>query len=41
MLEALDGEAPDVTVEVESLAYIHEPGFAGPTVAYPAREGDS
>ncbi|MYH67246.1 MAG: FRG domain-containing protein [Dehalococcoidia bacterium] len=39
--KAIDGDAPDVTVEIESLQYTYEPGFEGPVVAYPARgEGD-
>ena len=42
VLKALDGDAPDVTVEIESLQYTYEPGIEGPLVAYPARgDGDS
>ena len=42
VLKAIDGDAPDVTVEIESLQYTYEPGIEGPVVAYPARDnGDS
>ena len=37
VLEAIDGDAPDITVEIESLQYTYEPGIEGPLVAYPAR----
>ena len=37
MLKALDGDAPDVTVEIESLQYTYEAGIEGAFVAYPAR----
>ena len=36
-LRAIDGDAPDVTVEIESLKYTYEPGIEGPLVTYPAR----
>ena len=36
-LKAIDGDAPDIAVEVESLQYSYEPGIEGPLVAYPAR----
>ena len=39
VLKATDGDAPDVTVEIESLQYTYEPGIEGPIVAYPARGG--
>lgn len=38
VLKAVDGAAPDLTVEIESLQYSYEPGIKGPLVAYPARE---
>ena len=42
VLKAINGDAPDVTVEIESLQYTYEPGVEGPVVAYPARcDGDS
>ena len=42
VLKAIDGDAPDVTVEIESLQYTYEPGIEGPLVAYPARgDGNS
>ena len=42
VLTAIDGNAPDITVEIESLQYTYEPGVEGPIVAYPARgSGDS
>ena len=34
-LKAIDGDAPDVMVEIESLQYTYEPGIEGPLVAYP------
>ncbi len=37
VLRAIDGDAPDVKVEIESLEYTYEPGIVGPLVAYPAR----
>ena len=37
VLTAIDGDAPDITVEIESLQYTYEPGIKGPLVAYPAR----
>ena len=37
VLKAMDGDAPDVTVEIESLQYTYEAGIEGPFVAYPAR----
>ena len=41
VLKAIDGDSPDITVEVESLQYTYEPGFEGPFVTYPARaDGD-
>ena len=41
VLKAIDGDAPDVTVEIESLQYTYEAGIEGPFVAYPARgDGD-
>ena len=42
VLKAIDGAAPDIKVEIESLEYTYEPGTVGPLVAYPARsDGDS
>ena len=42
VLTAIDGNAPDITVEIESLQYTYEPGIEGPVVAYPARgDGNS
>ena len=42
VLKAINGDAPDVKVELESLEYTYEPGIVGPLVAYPARsDGDS
>ena len=41
VLKAIDGDAPDVTVEIESLQYTYEAGIEGAFVAYPARgDGD-
>ena len=37
VLKAIDGDAPDITVEIESLQYTYEPDVEGPIVAYPAR----
>ncbi len=37
VLEAIDGAAPAITVEIESLQYTHEAGIEGPLVAYAAR----
>ena len=42
VLEAIEGDAPDVIVEVESLRYAIEPDVEGPVVTYPARgDGES
>ena len=42
VLKAINGDAPDVKVEIESLEYTYEPGIVGPLVAYPARsDGES
>lgn len=42
VLKAIDGDAPDITVEIESLQYTHKAGIEGPLVTYPARsDGDS
>ena len=38
VLEAIDGDCPNIMVEIESLQYTYEPDIEGPTVAYPARE---
>ena len=41
VLTAIDSNAPDITVEIESLQYTYEPGVEGPFVAYPTRgDGD-
>ena len=40
VLKAIDGDSPDITVEVESLEYTYEQGFEGPFVAYPPRAED-
>ena len=41
VLQATDGDVPDITVEIESLQYTYEPGVVGPLVAYVARtQGD-
>ena len=37
VLKAIDGNAPNLRVEIESLQYTYEPGITGPLVAYPAR----
>ncbi|MDE0603723.1 MAG: FRG domain-containing protein [bacterium] len=37
VLKAIDSDAPDITVEIESLQYAYEPGLEGPLVEYPAR----
>ena len=37
VLEAIDGDAPAITVEIESLQYTYEAGIEGPLVAYAAR----
>ena len=37
VLKAIDGAAPDVKVEIESLEYTYEPGIVGALVSYPAR----
>ena len=42
VLKAIDGDAPDITVEIESLQYTYEARIEGPLVAYPARaDGES
>ena len=41
VLKALEGNAPDVKVEIESLQYTYEPGIEGPLVAFPARAADT
>ena len=40
VLDAIDGECPNIKVEIESLQYTYEPGVEGPLVAYPARAED-
>ena len=41
VLKAVDGDDPDVIVEIESLQYALEPGIEGPVIEYPARgDGD-
>ena len=41
VLKSIDGDAPDITVEIESLQYTYEAGIKGPLVAYTARgDGD-
>ncbi len=37
VLKAIDGDAPDITLEIESLQYTYEAGIEGPLVTYPAR----
>ena len=37
VLEATEGDAPAITVEIESLQYTYEAGIEGPLVAYAAR----
>lgn len=37
VLEAISGDAPDITVEIESLQYAYRAGIEGPFVTYPAR----
>ena len=40
-LKAIDGDAPEVMVEIESLQYTYEADIEGPFVGYPARgDGD-
>ena len=41
VLKALEGNAADVKVEIESLQYTYEPGIEGPLVVYPARAADT
>ena len=36
VLKAIDGDAPDIAVEIESLQYTYKAGIEGPLVAYPA-----
>ena len=38
VLKAIDGDSPDIMVEIESLQYTYKPDIATLTVAYPARE---
>jgi len=37
VLKAIDDDAPDIAVEIESLQYSYETGIDGPLVGYPAR----
>lgn len=39
VLKAIDGDGPDITVEIESLQYTYEADTVGPFVEYPARTG--
>ena len=41
VLKALEGNAPDIRVEIDSLQYTYEPGIEGPLVVYPARAPDT
>ena len=40
-LKALEGNATDIRVEIESIRYTYEPGIEGPLVVYPARAADT